>query len=216
MTENRLRDRLEALHTAVLCDALDRLGCREASLGPTVRPLAGGNKVVGRAFTMRCLTADRVPDAPYSKLIEAFDHLSSGDVLVVQTGDEVSAMWGELLSTAARASGAVGAVLDGLIRDLDDIDALGFPVFGTGVSPADSAGRQEVVAFGEAVSCGLARIEPGDWILGDRMGVVVAPTHLAQQAVAIAEEKLAAESTVRGELARGTSLARVFERHGVL
>ena len=140
MNHSDLTDRLRSVHTALLCDVLDALGFRESALGPSIGPIAGGTSVIGRAYPLRCEPAERVPDRPYAQLIDAFERFAPGDVVVIETGDQVSAMWGELLSTAARAAGAVGAVMDGLVRDLDDIDELGFPVFGTGVSPLDSAG----------------------------------------------------------------------------
>ncbi len=213
---NDLANRLASLHTALLCDALDAIGHRQQALGPTIRPIAGGSTLVGRAYPLRCAPTEHVPDAPYAQLIEAFDHLDEGHVVVIQTGDQISAMWGELLSTAARAAGATGAVMDGLVRDIDDIESLAFPVFGTGVSPLDSAGRQDVVEHGRPVSCGAARVEPGDWIVGDAMGVVAVPAGAADEVVERAEAKSSGESTARLELERGDSLKEVFERHGIL
>ena len=215
-TDSALATRLGQVHTALLCDVLDSLGFREAALGASIQAVAGGSSLVGRAYPLRCEAADRVPDAPYERLIDAFDHLTGGDVIVIATGDDVSAMWGELLSTAAAASGVLGAVMDGLVRDLDDIDEMGFPVFGTGVSPLDSAGRQDVVEHGAPIRCGDAPVRRGDWIVADRMGVVVVPAHLALEATDRAEKKMAGESTARAELAAGESLGVVFDRHGIL
>ncbi len=214
--EPDLARRLTAVHTALLCDSLDSLGFRDAALGPDIQALGRTRAMVGRAFTIRCEAATQLPTSPYEHLIAAFDHLAEGDVIVIQTGEQVSAMWGELLTTAAIAAGVRGAVMDGLARDLDDIDAMSFPVFGTGISPMDSAGRQDVVEYGRTITCGNADVRLGDWIVGDTMGVVVVPVELAEDATALAEQKLGSESTVREELARGDSLEEVFRRHGVL
>jgi regulator of RNase E activity RraA len=165
---------------------------------------------------MRCEASDEVPTEPYQQLLEAYANLGPGDVVVLQCADMVSAMWGELLSTAAMAKGAVGAVMDGMTRDVDQIRQIDFPVFSAGFSPLDSAGRQEVVEFGEPVRCGNATVRAGDWIVGDVMGVVVIPREMVDSVVTLAREKDAHESDVRDELLRGDDIRVVFARHGVL
>src|SRR5205823_14487572 len=82
-----------------------------------------------------------VPEDPYAKEIEAVDSILSGEVVVVSTANSNrNAPWGELLSTASRARGARGAVVDGLVRDVKKIEELGFPVFAAGIKPVDSRG----------------------------------------------------------------------------
>lgn len=125
-------------------------------------------------------------------------------------------MWGELLSTAAKVKGAVGAIMDGVTRDVEQTLEVGFPVFSVGYSPLDSSGRQEVVAHGEPVTCGMARVRPGDWVVGDTMGLVVIPAEIVDEVVRLAEAKDSGESTVREELLRGDSIGEVFKRHGIL
>jgi 4-hydroxy-4-methyl-2-oxoglutarate aldolase len=107
-------------------------------------------------------------------------------------------------------------VMDGATRDVEQILQMDFPVFSTGFSPLDSAGRQEVVEHGGTLRCGNADVRPGDWIVGDIMGVVVIPRDLVQQVVTLALAKDARESTVRDELLRGEEIGIVFDRHGIL
>ncbi len=79
----------------------------------------------GRAATLSAVTVHSEPKHPYAVELECVDSLGAGDVLVATTnGDRSSALWGELLSTACRARGVVGAVIDGLTRDADKIIAL--------------------------------------------------------------------------------------------
>ena len=216
MNREQLREQLTGLHTALLCDVMDGLGFRDSAFGTSIRPMESTQKLVGTAFTMRCEAVDRPPEKPYQNLLAAFADLREGDVTVLHCGDQVSAMWGELLSTAAVAKGAVGAVMDGATRDVDQILQMGFPVFSTGFSPLDSAGRQEVVGHGSTLQCGNASVQPGDWVVGDIMGVVVIPSHLVEQVVTLALAKDARESTVRDELVRGEEIGIVFARHGIL
>ena len=214
--DTELRRRLRSLHTALLADVMDQLGFRDSALGPDIRPMGVGQTVVGKAFTMRCVALDAPAEKPYQQLLTAYEDLGENDVVVMQCADRASAMWGELLSTAARVKGAVGAVMDGLSRDVEQTLEIGFPVFSTGFSPLDSSGRQEVVAHGEVITCGMATVNPGDWIVGDVMGVVVIPRSLVGEVIDLAEAKNAEESTVREELLRGDGIGDVFERHGIL
>ena len=105
---------------------------------------------------------------------------------------------------------------DGLTRDVDQIVQMAYPAFCAGISPLDSAGRQEVVEFGRSVLCGGVAVRPGDLVVGDVMGVVVVPAEIAAEVAAGAEEKDRGETTAREELARGEDVVEVFCRHGIL
>jgi 4-hydroxy-4-methyl-2-oxoglutarate aldolase len=131
-------------------------------------------------------------------------------------GERTCALWGELLSTAARAHGAHGVVLDGLTRDAARIVEMDFPVFAAGFSPLDSRGRLDAVHFNQPVRVGCCLVHPGDLVFGDADGVVVAPQALAAEALARALEKVRGENTVRDELARGRSVREVFAEYGIL
>lgn len=210
-------ERLSRLHTALLSDVLHALGHRVGVMDFRIRPLAGPARIAGRAFTFASAVIEEPEAIPYEKLLAGYRRLSPGDVVVLGTNGELrSGIWGELLSTAARARGATGAVTDGLTRDLDAIERMRFPVFARGASPVDSAGRQAVQAFGETIVCGGVHVHPGDVVFGDRMGVVVIPASLAEEAVRLAEEKHRGEDVVRVELERGDDPAEVFDRHGIL
>ncbi|WP_153396275.1 RraA family protein [Ornithinicoccus halotolerans] len=212
-----LTERLGRLHTALLCDVLDAMGQPATFLGPHVRPLCGPPHVVGRVATMR-IEAVEAPVVPaYRQLLQGLADLQPGDV-VVAAGAEPSpaGLWGELLSTAAQARGAVGAVMQALCRDVEEIDTLGFPVFATGASPLDSAGRVEVVETGGELVLAGGVVSPGDYVVGDRMGVVTIAREAVPEAVRRAEEKARGETTVRSELAAGEDPREVFARHGIL
>lgn len=77
------------------------MGFRNSSVGVGIRPLRSDMNVIGRAFTMKCVCVSQVPDEPYVGLRAAYASMQAGDVVVLETGDRVSAMWGELLSIAA-------------------------------------------------------------------------------------------------------------------
>lgn len=203
--------------SAVLADVLDGLGHRTSALPPHIRPLRPDWKFCGRAATLSTLPIAVEPVRPYAVELECVDTLQDGAVLVATTnGDHGSALWGELLSTAARARGAVGAVIDGLTRDAARIMAMDFPVFAAGFSPLDSKGRLDGVTHNQPIRVGACVVRPGDWVFGDVDGVVVVPVELADAAFARALEKVSGENRVRDELARGRSLREVFAEYGIL
>jgi 4-hydroxy-4-methyl-2-oxoglutarate aldolase len=205
------------LFSAVLADVLDALGHRASALPIDLRPLNPEWKVIGRAATLSAVTVHAEPEKPYDVELACIDSLKPGDVLIATTnGDRGSALWGELLSTSARAHGALGAVIDGLTRDAAKILAMNFPVFAAGFCPLDSKGRLDGISFGQPIQIGDCTVRPGDWIFGDIDGVVVVPAELADQAFPRALEKVKGENQVRAELAKGRSARKVFEEYGIL
>src|SRR5689334_13027751 len=193
----------DLLTSALLADVLDALGHRQSALPATLRPLRLDWRLFGQAATLSTVPVAAEPKEPYAVELECVDALKPGDVLVATTnGDHGSALWGELLSTAARAHGAVGAVIDGLTRDAARILAMDFPVFAAGFSPLDSKGRLDGICHGVPVRIGSCLVHPGDWVIGDIDGVVVVPAALAETAIVRALEKVSGENRVREELAR--------------
>jgi regulator of RNase E activity RraA len=207
----------DLLYSAVLADVLDALGHRTGVLPPDLRPLREGWRLFGRAATLNAVTVASEPERPFAVELACVDALRPGDVLLATTnGDRGSALWGELLSTAARARGAVGAVIDGLTRDVARIVAMDFPVFAAGRSPLDSRGRIDGISHGQPIRIGVCVVRPGDWVFGDTDGIVVVPAELGDQAFPRALEKVTGENKVREELARGRNVGEVFAEYGIL
>jgi regulator of RNase E activity RraA len=206
-----------SLYTAVLSDALDEVGIRDRAMREYLRPIAPDIVFAGWARTVLCMDVHYIPEDPYALEIEAIDSILPGEVLVVGTGASVrNAPWGELLSTAAMARGARGAVIDGLIRDVKKILSLGFPVFASGMKPVDSRGRGIVVDYNIPVECGGVTVNPGDLIVADFDGVVAIPAASVQEVVRLATEKVSRENSSRAELLNGKYLRDVFAKYGVL
>ena len=207
----------EQLYAAVISDALDAAGFREQALRHTIRPLLPETVVVGRAMPVLCLDVYEIPDEPYQQEIAAVDSLKQNDVLVCSTnGSTRICFWGELLSTAARARGARGAVIDGFIRDAHQIMAMRFPIFTTGITPIDSNGRGEVVAYNVPIECGGVTVHPGDIVFGDADGVVVIPQAVETQIIEAALEKVRGENRTRDALREGATLREVYDKYGIL
>lgn len=207
---------LERLYSAVLSDALDHFGVRERVLRSALRPLSPEMVVFGRAAPALSAETGRAEGA-IDSLIAFADSLRSGDVAVVSVlEDGESAVWGELLSTAAVARGARGAVVDGLTRDARAIRQVGFPLFVRGMSPVDSVSRTEIVTHGRPVRCGGIWVSPGDLIFADEDGILAMPAEVVARVVEHAYAKSLKENTVRDELRKGRLLRDVYDEHHVL
>ncbi|HMC89526.1 MAG TPA: RraA family protein [Gemmataceae bacterium] len=207
----------DLLYSSVLADILDSLGQRHSALPCDIRPLRPAWKIFGRAVTLTAVAVSAAPEKPYAVELECIDALQAGDVLVATTqGHRGSALWGELLSTAARAHGAVGVVLDGLTRDAAKILYMDFPVFAAGLCPLDSKGRLDGIAHGQQIRIGDSTVRPGDYIFGDIDGVVVVPAELAEKVFPLALKKVTGENRVREELAQGRSVREVFAEYEIL
>ncbi len=205
------------LYTAVVSDSMDQLGIRTQAMREYLRPVHPRCTFAGWARTISCSDIYHIPEDPYSVEIEAVDSLLPGEVAVVGTQKSVrNAPWGELLSTAAKARGARGAVVDGLVRDVRKIEELGFPVFAAGVKPVDSNGRGIVTAYNVPVECGEVIVNPGDFVFADFDGVVVVPKHSVEEVLQMAADKVTRENSSRKELMEGKYLKDVFEKFGVL
>jgi regulator of RNase E activity RraA len=126
------------------------------------------------------------------------------------------APWGELLTTAAMARGAVGCVTDGLVRDVRHIRAAKFPMFHGGIGPLDSKGRCRMIEMDRPVDCAGVRVSTGDTVFGDVDGVVVIPRAIANEVFARSVDKVSRENRTRDDLRAGLLLSEVFEKYGVL
>jgi regulator of RNase E activity RraA len=205
------------LYTAVVSDSLDQLGVRHQAMAEYLRPVHRQCKFAGFARTIACSDVYHVVDDPYAMEIEAVDSLLPGEVAIIGTQkSKRNAPWGELLSTAAKARGARGAVADGLIRDVDKIEELGFPVFAAGIKPVDSMGRGLVTAYNVPVECGDVIVQPGDLIFADYDGVIAIPAAMVTEVIALATDKVQREDGSRAELMAGGYLRDVFRKYGVL
>jgi regulator of RNase E activity RraA len=216
--DKELFDTMEQkLYSSVVSDIVDQLGYRNQAMRADINPMWPGAVVAGRAHTVLSVDIYEIRENPYENEIAAVDTLKPNDVLVGGTNCSTkTALWGELLSTACRARGARGAIIDGYTRDLVRIAEMKFPVFATGTRPLDSKGRSIVLEYGHPVMCGDVLVHEGDIVLADVDGVIVIPREIEQRVIELSLEKASAEDTVREELLKGALLGDVFRKYGVL
>jgi 4-hydroxy-4-methyl-2-oxoglutarate aldolase len=207
----------ERLYSAVVCDALDKLGYRNQSLRVAIRPMTVQGVLVGRCKTTLWAEMAHEDPRPYELELRAVDTCRADEVLIAAAGGSMrSGLWGELLSTAARRSGCAGAIVDGAVRDVAKMTAMGFSVFARGTSPYDSRDRNRVVDIDVPIEIGGVRFSPGDFVIADVDGIVVVPREVEGEAIGAAWEKVQAENVVRDAIAGGMTATEAFKKYGVL
>ena len=207
----------EHLFTAVISDALDAAGYREQSLPDLLRPMTGITRLVGRCRTTLWENIDHEDPAPYELELKAVDGCQPDDVLIAAAnGSTRSGIWGELLSTAARNRGCVGAIVHGAVRDIEPMRDMEFPVFASDACPYDSLHRQRVTAIDVPVTIGGLTFTPGDLVVADEDGLVIVPAAVEHDVIHAAWEKVHAESVTRDAIRGGMTATEVYEKYGVL
>ncbi|MBV9740622.1 MAG: RraA family protein [Hyphomicrobiales bacterium] len=205
----------ERLFTSVIGDVMDRQGLRQQFLPPHIRALSPEMKLVGRAMPVR--EEDCTSEGDFGLMFKALDDLQKGEVYICTGASPRYALWGELMSTRARALGAAGAVVDGFHRDTSGILEVGLPVFSAGSYAQDQRGRGRVTDFRREIRFANGTIvAPGDIIVGDRDGVLVIPKAHLDKVVEAAIVKVEGEEEVRRLIEKGEGTQAIFDRTGIM
>ena len=208
-------ERLRALDSCAVSDALDRHGVRGVVTGP--HPLAAAGTIAGRAVTVLLGPPDPAGTAsagpPRHLGAAAVDASGPGEVIVVaHHGRTDCAGWGGLLSRAAARRGIAGVVVDGAARDLAEARQLGFAVYAMVEVPTTARGRAVEHAWGGPVDLAGIPVAPGDLVLADAGGTVVIPAAMADDVLATAERIAATEAAMAAAIDAGTPVSAVMGR----
>ena len=206
-----------SLYSAAVADAIDQVGLHSQSPRVPLQPLTGIHRLVGRCKTTLWIEFDYDDPNSYDGELQAVDSCRPDDVVICAgQGSMRAAIWGELLSLAARNAGCVGAIVDGAVRDIAQMESMGFPVFARGGAVYDAMNRQKVVDVDVPVDIGGVRFSPGDLVFADRDGVVVVPREVEEDVVRRAWTKVHAENQVRDEIRTGMPASEAWRKYGVL
>ncbi|MGM0405065.1 MAG: 3-hexulose-6-phosphate synthase [Thermoplasmatota archaeon] len=196
----KIRAVFEKVSTPNISDAMHRKPSMEGIVPMTTE----GRKIVGEAFTVKTVDGD------WAKPVEAIQEAEEGMVIVIDADSGKNAVWGELASWSCYSKGISGVVIDGALRDVDDIEELGFPVFAR--YRASNAGEPK--GYGglrNDIICGGRKVRTGDWIIGDDSGVMVVPKEEAVQIANRALDVMEKENRIREEIKEGDTLSVVME-----
>ncbi|MBI2526965.1 MAG: RraA family protein [Candidatus Rokubacteria bacterium] len=144
-------------------------------------------RIAGPAFTVRTARHDNL-------MLHAAIYLAEpGDVIVVEAGDQEMAVAGGNVCAVAQGRGVQGFVIDGVIRDVAESRARGFPLFARGVSPIPG-GKEGPGQINAPITCGGVHVGPGDVVVADEEGIVVVPGVRAAEVLARAQAKASADA----------------------
>jgi 4-hydroxy-4-methyl-2-oxoglutarate aldolase len=210
-----LTERLGRCYTGAVHDVLRMMGHENIVLPPEIKAIAPGTRLAGPVWTVSG-HIDRTKTRHETLLgwCTLLSKAPAAHVVVCQPNNREVALMGELSAQTLTARGVLGCVVDGGSRDTDLVLAQGFPVFCSFLTPSDIVERWIPDRYGEPVTIGTVTIATGDYLLGDRDGVVVIPRAHADDVVTKTEEVVATESEMRRALVGGMDPVDAYNRYG--
>lgn len=193
--------KLAEFGSATIHEAAGQIG----TLPGNIKPISQDMKLSGVVYPLYCLTRSNI------NLHEAIYKAEPGDVLVASVeGLGEAGFWGDILTTAAQERGLNGLVIDGCVRDADDIDELDFPVFSSGLNILGT-GKKRGGSVGETIIIGDIEINAGDVIVGDRDGLVVIPAERIEEVINASQAREDKEADVRARLKAGETSLEIYK-----
>jgi RraA family protein len=192
VTTDDIRQRLARIDAAALCDANKCVRVMD----PGIRPVGAPRPMVGRAFTVRCR-------GDFLTVLRGLQEAEAGDVLVVDAGGGTVA--GELFAAEAARKGLAGIVVDGACRDTAKLAEIDLPYYARSISPMAGL-TDRLFDVRVPVTCGGVTVRPGEWVVGDRDGIVVASDEELSVMLPRAEAIQTTEAAILERIGRGESL----------
>ncbi len=206
-------NRIASLATSTLANALDDTGYHDKVM-PGIKAVAAGFRLAGPVVTVKQASGEfgsfRSEDFTVGAMIDA---ASAGDVIVVDMGGAPYSTWGGMASYAAKLKGVAGLVVDGGVRDLEEIIECDFPVFARHMVPTTGRTRLKVEAINAPIVVDGVRVEPGDIIVGDGTGIVCLPSQDAAKIVGLAEEIARDDASAMEDLKAGLTFSEAMAKY---
>ena len=212
---DEISDRLAKCYTGVVHDVMRKMGHRDFTLPPRLRPILPAQAMAGPAFTILG-KVDPTAD-PHETLLAWTGLLSKcppGHVWVNQPNDNVIAHMGELSAETLQDKGVRGAVADGMIRDTDFLLEIGFQTWCSGFTPRDIVGWWLPAAWDVPIRIGEVDIQPGDYMVGDRDGLIRVPKDIVMEVIEASETDINTESSIRTAIRGGMDPQEAYLKYG--
>ena len=214
-TTDAITARLLACYTGVVHDVMRGMGLRDFTLPAELRPLFPERRIAGPAFTIEGKVD---PRADAHETLLAWTGLLSkakpGHIWTCQPNDRVVAHMGELSAETLKNKGVLGCVADGYVRDVDFLIEMGFQTWSRGFTPRDIVGYWLPRAVEVDIRIGDVVIAPGDYLVGDRDGMVRVPKAIAEDVVTQSEAAIATENKVRTAILSGVDPQEAYLKFG--
>lgn len=199
----------QAPSTAAVSDAMDRLGA--AGTLPGVAPVWPGQRLWGRAFTVRY----RAAGSPPGTVGDYIDDVQAGQVVVLDNAGRLDCtVWGDILTAVAASRRVAGTVIDGVCRDVAHAGELGYPLYSRGRFMRTGKDRVEVSDVDVPVSVAGVQVRPGDLLVGDDDGVIAVPQTAEHEILALADDIEQREENILTDALNTGSLREARARHG--
>jgi len=205
--------RLGALATGTIANALDRTGFQNNVI-IHIKAVAPGFRFAGPAVTIRqaageygAFTSD---DFRVGDMIDA---ATPGDIIVVDAGGAEASTWGGMASLAARLKGIAGLLVDGGVRDSEEMVEFDFPVFSRHILPTTGRMRLKVESINTPVTIDGVCVSPGDIIIADGTGAVVVPLSHAEKITDMAEQFARDDAAAIEDLRAGLTFTQAMAKY---
>ena len=215
----------QELFTAVVGDVMDKIGLTHQFLPPRIKPIHSDMVVICRAMPVLEMdvfsevvknSANDLMSKPFGLMFQALDDLKPNEVYICTGASPRYALRGEMMSTRAIKLGAVGAVVDGYMRDTRAVLALNYPTFAYGSYAQDQGVRGKVVDFRIPIEMDSVLVRPGDVVFGDIDGVCIIPKEAEEEVFTAALEKARGEKLVKAAIVSGMSAVDAYAKYGIM
>ena len=209
MEQKELIAAIKKMDTASISDAMDKLGIPCGLLG--IQAVIRGNKICGEAFTVHYIPCG----AEKGTVGDFIDDVEPGQVVVIDNGGRTyCTVWGDIMTFTAKAKGIEGTLIDGVCRDVNGIEELGYGIYTKGTYMVTGKERVTVDAVNVPVAVSGVQVRPGDIILGDDSGALVIPKERAEEVLNIAQHIEEVEQQIIAEVKKGSSLKDARKKLG--
>jgi len=197
-------------YTPAVSDAIDNLKLRPGFMDMGIKPMWPGARFAGYAATVEFVPSVTFDEKGVQNMLGMFSKVGRNRAVVMSmSGLNVAAGLGQVTSMMAQRLGCAGGVVDGPVRDLAQVNALRFPLFGRGCIPSSVRGRMTLGSLMEPIKCGGVLVNPGDLVFGDISGVVVVPGNKIKEVLAEANKIISADLFWQDQLNKGKSPADI-------
>ncbi|MBA2358220.1 MAG: RraA family protein [Actinobacteria bacterium] len=196
--------------SCIISDVMERARTMHSALIP-----ASPGRFAGPALTVRLYPGDLVD------CLDALRVAQAGDVIVVDAaGETETSIWGGLMAGLCLQKGVAGAVVDGAVRDVDEVRDLGFPLVARAIVPRSThspySNRLEPIEINVPIVCGGSLVNPGDIVLADEIGVVAVPQEEAASVLERALAQAEMEEVTRQRINAGKTVDELLAEFGRL